>query len=165
MTPQERGALNETRFFEAASRLLAWDNTIVLEVRQSPPSLDARGVDGTIRISLPKGTEKTAMTVPVEVKSSKQGVAKWKVVHKDHYDAGVLVFYILDDMPQKALSQLIFNALWKVRKNSKGGRLFESWWQRVFKGRGSKKLQQNIELIKKERERRKPAAPPAKKKR
>lgn len=165
MTPQERGARNEARFFDAAKRLLAWDKTIVEEVRQSPPALDARGIDGTIKITLPKGTKKRSMTVPVEVKSSKQGVAKWKVVHKEHHEAGVLIFYILDEMPERKLCKLIYDALWSVHKNSSDGMLYASWWQRVFKGRGSKRLQENVELIKKERERRKklPRVAPLKK--
>ena len=118
-----------------------------------------------VRIRLPKESPKAEMSVPVEVKSSPQGVAKWKVVHRDHYESGVLIFHIRDDMPRENLGKLIYDALWKVHKNSRDGMLYASWWQRVFAGRGSKKLHSNIELIKKERERRKepPKVEPPKK--
>ncbi len=148
MTPQKRGALNEKRFFEAATRLITWKRKLVISVRQSSPELDARGVDGIIKITLPKGSTRESMSVPVEVKSSRSGVNRWKIVHREHYEAGVLVFYIKDDMLQYRLSTLIFRALYRVHKHSRDGALYTSWWRRLFRSRGSKALQKNIATIK-----------------
>ncbi len=155
MTPQKRGALNEDRFFDAAARLITWKRKLVLEVRRASPALDARGVDGIIKIALPKGSKRETMSVPIEIKSSRIGVNRWKVVHREHHEAGVLVFYIKDDMPQHRLSKLIFRALDKVHRNSQDGTLYASWWRRVFRGRGSKNLQKNIATIKASREKKK----------
>ncbi len=148
MTPQARGALNEDRFFDAATRLIDWKRKLVLSVRRASPALDARGVDGIIKIALPKGSTRATMSVPVEVKSSRTGVSRWKIVHREHHEAGVLVFYIKNDMPQHRLSKLIFRALDRVHRNSRDGTLYASWWSRIFRGRGSKNLQKNIATIK-----------------
>lgn len=156
MTPQNRGAHNEDRFLQAATRLIKWKSKLVISVRKSSPALDARGVDVIIKIALPTGAARETMSVPIEVKSSRTGVNRWKVVHREHVQAGILVFYVKDTMPQHALSKLIFRALYKVQRNSKDGMLYHSWWQRVFRGRGSKNLQKNIETIKASRAKRKP---------
>ncbi|MBP9669270.1 MAG: hypothetical protein KBE09_03205 [Candidatus Pacebacteria bacterium] len=153
MDPQKRGAHNEGRFFEAATRLISWKRKLVLEVRRASPALDARGVDGIIKIALPKGSKRESMSVPIEIKSSRLGVNRWKLVHRDHHDAGVLVFYIKASMPQHRLSKLIFRALDRVHRNSRNGTLYVSWWQRVFRGRGSKNLKKNIATIKSARAR------------
>lgn len=151
MTPREKGALTEARFFAAAEKLLTWDNTFVVSVERSRPELDARGVDGVIRITLPKRVRKRTMSVPVEIKSSWFGVRKWKLVHPEHHKAGVLVFYVPRYMARLDLSRLIYRALTRVRRNCRGGYLYSSWWQRLFARKGSKNLARNIAIIRRSR--------------
>jgi hypothetical protein len=151
MDPIAKGEKNEARGFKALEELKDIHPDLVLSVRQASPGLDARGIDGLTRVTLPTGTAKVAMTVPIEWKSSKQGVKKWKVVHSDLHKARVLIFYIPDDMTPRELRNLIYRALEKVRKNSKGGRLYHGLFQRLFARKPSKNLARNVELIKNRR--------------
>jgi hypothetical protein len=148
MDPIKKGELTEARGFKALQELKDIHPDLILSVRQSPPAVDARGIDNLTRVTLPVGTGKDAMTVPIEWKSSRWGVEKWKVTHSDLHKARVLIFYIPDDMTPRELRNLIYRALEKVRKNSKGGRLYHSMFQRLFARKPSKNLTRNIELIK-----------------
>lgn len=154
MDPIKKGELTEARGFKALEELKDIHPDLVLSVRQASPGLDARGIDGLTRVTLPAGTGKDAMTVPIEFKSSKSGVRKWKVVHSDLYKARVLIVYITDDLSPRKLRRLLYRALEKVQKNSKGGMLYHSMFQRLFARKPSKNLARNVERIRNRRARR-----------
>lgn len=90
------------------------------------------------------------MTVPLEVKSSKHGVAKWRVVHADLAEAGVLIVYLPLKMSDRKIRRLLYRALDRTRHNSRNGTLYHSLFQRLFIG-GSKRLFLIIALIREKR--------------
>ena len=152
MEAQKRGDLSESRAFNALKALQTRYPQKFRRPRRTSPGTDARGVDLFIEITVPKSTQKGWMTVPIEIKSSKRGVAKWKVTHPEHYRAGVLHFYILDRMTDKGLAALFYKALDSVRHNSRDGTLFHSWFQKLYVGQMSSRGRENVRKIKARRE-------------
>ncbi len=142
--PILKGELTEERALDTLLRLKERIPHFVRGFRRSAPELDARGIDLLVEIALPPGSAKRTMTVPLEIKSSMHGVRKWKVVHRDLHDAGVLVIAV-PESPRKAI-RLMYRALQRVQKNSQDGTLYHSLFQRIFKG-GSRNLQRIIEMI------------------
>lgn len=154
MDPILRGAQTELRFLDTLKELHTKYPELIVSYRQSSPAMDARGIDFLVRIQLPDSAGKESMSVPIEVKSSKSGVVKWKVVHRDLYEAGVLIFYIPTRFSQSKLRRLIRRALRTVQRNSEEGMLYHSMFQRLFKRKATKNLYRNKRLIRKERARR-----------
>ncbi|OGG59723.1 hypothetical protein A2765_04000 [Candidatus Kaiserbacteria bacterium RIFCSPHIGHO2_01_FULL_56_24] len=148
MDPIEKGKRTEERGFRALDVLKQKHPHFILKMRRASPAVDGRGIDAIVVIKLPKGTTKPDMSVPLEFKSSWLGVTKWKVVHRDLYDAGVLIFYI--PQSEYKVQRLIYRALHRVQLNSRDGTLYHSLFQRLFSG-GSRNLWRNIALIKKSR--------------
>ncbi|MDP3645882.1 MAG: hypothetical protein Q8R25_02240 [bacterium] len=147
MDAQQRGDLSESRAFSALSRLQEDYPHKFRHLRRTSPGTDARGVDLFIELNVSKGRQRSWMTVPIEIKSSRMGVAKWRVTHPEHYKAGVLHFYILNRMDEKGLCQLFFRALDKVRHNARDGTLFHSWFQKLYEGRMSRRGRENVRKI------------------
>lgn len=152
MDPIRRGDRTEAKGFQALAELRSMYPEFVHHFRRSSPEVDARGIDAFVIIALPPGLKRRTMTVPLEFKSSSHGVAKWRVVHSDLHKAGVLVFFFPDRLSPRRIRRLIFRALTRVRLNSRGGKLYHSMFQRLFRG-GSKNLWRNIEIIQKKRSR------------
>lgn len=152
MDPERRGDITEERAFRALSELKDMHGDFVLLFRRSSPAVDVRGIDALVEIRLPKGSRKNEMTVPLEFKSSMWGVAKWKVVHSDLHKAGVLIFFFPLDMSPRKARRLIYRALTRVSIHSRGGTLYHSMFQRLFKG-GSRNLRRNVHLIREKRAR------------
>ena len=152
MDPIKKGDITESRGFRALFELKDLYPEFVLHARRSSPEMDARGIDALVNIRLSRRGRNSAMSVPIEFKSSPWGVAKWKVAHSDLHRAGVLIFHIPETMSPRKLRRLMYRALDRVRKNSRDGTLYHSMFQRLFRG-GSKNLWKNIALIKKKRER------------
>lgn len=155
MNPQERGEFNESRALQALKELRTAYPDFVLAVRRSSPEVDARGIDILVTIALLGSPDtrpsKKRMTVPIEIKSSSRGVAKWKVVHSDLHHAGVLIFYLPLKNSPRTIRRLMYRALDKIRHNSRNGTLYHGMFQRLFKGRGSRNLRKNVELIRQSR--------------
>lgn len=122
----------------------------ILKIRRSSPALDARGIDALVLIRLLRGMRKPTMTVPIEFKSSIWGVTKWQVVHSDLHKAGVLIFYLPQNMSPRKTRRLMYRALIRVRRNSRNGTLYHSLFQRLFRG-GSRNLGKIVEMIKEKR--------------
>ena len=150
MDPQEKGDFTEALGFAALHELKNMHGDFVLTIHRSSPELDARGIDCLVEIRLPSDSEKRTMTVPIEFKSSAQGVEKWKVVHSDLYKAGVLVFALPHEMSRRNRRRLMYRALKRVQLNSLDGTLYHSMFQMLFRG-GSRNLWRNIKLIRKRR--------------
>jgi hypothetical protein len=148
MDPIERGKQTEERGFRALKVIKEKNPEFDLHIRRTSPEVDVRGIDCFVRINLPEGLSRTRMTIPIEFKSSWFGVEKWKVVHRDLYDAGVLVFRIPKN--ERKARRLLYRGLESVRHNSRDGTLYHSMFQRLFKG-GSRNLWRNIALIRKRR--------------
>lgn len=145
MDPILKGDLTEARALRVLNELREKYPDFVKNVRRSSPELDARGIDCLVEIALPEGSAKQTMTVPLEFKSSWHGVRKWKVVHRDLHDSGVLIFAV-PESARKA-RRLMYRALMRVQKNSRNGTLYHSLFQRLFKG-GSRNLRRIVEGIK-----------------
>jgi hypothetical protein len=75
-------------------------------------------------------------------------------VHSDLRKARVLIVYITDDLTPRELRRLLYRALTKVQKNSKGGMLYHNMFQRLFARKPSKNLARNVERIRNRRARR-----------
>ena len=58
MGPREKGDITEGRVYDALLELRKAYPAFVQEVRQAPPSIDARGIDFLVKIGLPKGLSK-----------------------------------------------------------------------------------------------------------
>ncbi|MFZ2555750.1 MAG: hypothetical protein WAZ27_04995 [Minisyncoccia bacterium] len=164
MDPREKGDRNEEKVLNALLELKNWypdfvdtmtGPNLVRRVRRASPAMDARGIDILAQIGMPEGSPKKQMTVPIQVKSSSKGAAKWKVVHSDLYNAGVLIIYVPDNFSPRRLRRLVYRALMRVQANSREGMLYHSMFQRLFERKGSKNLQKNIDLIKENRARNK----------
>lgn len=145
-----KGEATEKRALSALNALKMRYPELIRNVRQSPPEMDARGIDCLVRITLPEGSLKESMTVPVEFKSSWFGVSKWKVKHPDLHRDGVLIFAIPRSLSDRKLRRLFYRALTRVQKNSRNGTLYHSMFQRLFRG-GSKNLRRIVDLIKERR--------------
>jgi hypothetical protein len=148
--PTEKGRFNEKRALQALKELKE-EGDLVISFRQSSPEMDARGIDMAATIRLPRKKEPLSMSVPIEIKSSKGGVKKWKVVHSDLAQAGVLIFWLPFFASPRKIRRLFYRALTKVSIHSRGGTLYHGMFQRLFKSRGSKNLRKNVETIKRER--------------
>lgn len=151
MDPVAKGELTEARGFKALEELRNTYPDFILEVHRASPGLDARGIDALVRICLPKGTTKPGMTVPIQFKSSQWHAKLWEIKHPILHAAGVLIFYIENDISPRKLRRLMYRALTKVQKNSKDGMLYHSLFQRIFKGRKNRSLTRNVGIIKRRR--------------
>ncbi len=146
MDSQTRGNLSEAKAYGALRVLQEKYPDMLRGLRRASPGTDARGIDLLIRLNVSE-TYSRWMTVPIEIKSSMHGVRKWRVVHPEHYEAGVLNFYIPDDMSAKDLQALFYRALDKVRHNSEGGMLYHSWFQKLYEGGLSPRGRENARKI------------------
>lgn len=147
MDSRKRGDLSEARVDEAAWSLVTKHPLDYKEYKRTSPGTDARGIDRTIKGNIGTRRHPRWMTIPFEIKSSKQGIRKWRVTHSDLYKAGVVHFYVRDDMNQKGLEALLYRAFDKVRKNSKDGTLYHSMWQCLYERRMSTRGRANSRNI------------------
>ena len=151
MTPDERGIRNEQRALGALGELKKLYPAFIYDVAQASPETDARGIDMLVTVTLghmPTDRIPQLMTIPIQIKSSEKGVDEWKIVHSDLHRSGVLVFFILDSASPRKVRRLMYRALMKVMRNSRGGMLYASLYDRLYSTKGSKKLQEYIEKIK-----------------
>ena len=150
MRAQDRGDLSESRAMGALKRLAGRHPEKFRRPRRASPGTDARGIDAFVEINI--GTDHPHwMTVPIEIKSSIWGIKKWRVVHSDLYNAGVLNFYIRDRMNDAGLDALFYRALDKISHKSRDGMLYHSMWQRLY-GRMSARGRKNARAIKARRD-------------
>ena len=135
----KRGEWSESQAHAGLSRLPRFYPHRYRNYRQSSPDEDARGVDAFIDVNVSKNKQPHWMTVPIEIKSSTWGIAKWKMTHPQHYKAGVVHFYIRRDYDLTELMTLFIKALDSVRHNSKDGSLYKPWFKDVlYRGRMSR---------------------------
>lgn len=131
MDPWRWGKFNENRFMRILKELQNMYPDFILSSRRATGLEDSEGIDFFVEIRLPEGVQQRSMLVPIEVKSSPLGIARWQVKHSDTQSEGILIFHFRSNMSDRKIRRLTYRAFVRVQLNSKDGTLYESLQQRL----------------------------------
>lgn len=128
MSPEERGAHTERRFFDALSTTCAETPVWFKKVKRASIDYDMRGVDA-LAVIVPKDKRRRKIKVPIQIKSSELG--KWKYWHEKPLlqMKHVLVIVVNPLMSDDDIRALTFKLLTPYHES---GVVFDSFFQGIL---------------------------------